>query len=163
VANGIDVEGSVDVTIRSNLIGTDVNGTAAIPNGIGINGGGPGLVIGGTTSSQGNLVSGNAIGMNLFADGMTVQGNFVGVDDSHLVPLPNTSTALNIQSTASPAAANVIGTSTPGGPGREPDRLQPRPRNRRPAGNAQHDAGQLDPRQRRSRDLAHRQRQAAGR
>jgi len=117
VANGIDVEGSVDVTIRSNLIGTDVNGTAAIPNGIGINGGGPGLVIGGTTSSQGNLVSGNAIGMNLFADGMTVQGNFVGVDDSHLVPLPNTSTGLNIQSTASPAAANVIGTSTPGGPG----------------------------------------------
>ena len=114
--NGIDVEGAVDVTIQSNLIGTDINGTAAIPNGnAGILGGGPGLVVGGV-GSLGNLVSGNGTGINLFADGMTIQGNFVGVDDSHDLPLPN-GTGMLIQSTATPATPNIIGTATPGGPG----------------------------------------------
>ena len=52
--NGILVEAAVDVTIQSNLIGTDVNGTAAPGNGgAGIKGGGPGLVIGGTGDRRG--------------------------------------------------------------------------------------------------------------
>ena len=114
--NGVDVEGAVDVTIQANLIGTDVNGTAPVPNGnAGINGGGPGLVIGGTAISEGNLVSGNAIGINAFADGMKIQGNAVGVDDSHVLPLPNNGPGINLQSSGT--AQNIIGTATPGGPG----------------------------------------------
>jgi parallel beta-helix repeat protein len=113
--HGIDVEAAVDVTIQSNLIGTDINGTAALGNGAaGINGGGPGLVVGGV-GAEGNLVSGNSIGMDLFADGMIVQGNAVGVDDSGLAPLPNLGHGIVLLSTS--AAPNVIGAATPGGPG----------------------------------------------
>ena len=113
---GIQVDGAVDVTIQSNLIGTDVNGTAALGNGgAGIKGGGPGLVIGGTGAGEGNLVSGNLIGMDLFAEGMTVQGNAVGVDDSHLNPIPNRSHGIKLGSPGS--APNIIGTPSPGGSG----------------------------------------------
>ncbi|HWZ87008.1 MAG TPA: right-handed parallel beta-helix repeat-containing protein [Thermoanaerobaculia bacterium] len=115
--NGLEVGfGALDVTIQSNLIGTDINGTAALPNGVGIAGGGPGLVIGGTVVSEGNLVSGNAtMGMNLSADGALIQGNFVGVDEAHTAALPNGGHGIQIQSTG--ASPNLIGTSSPGGPG----------------------------------------------
>ncbi|HTR04468.1 MAG TPA: S-layer homology domain-containing protein [Thermoanaerobaculia bacterium] len=109
---------AVDVTIQGNVIGTDVNGTAAMPNnvGIGISSPGAGLVIGGTGVGEGNLVSGNlTIGMSVNADGATIQGNAVGVDDSHLAPLPNGSHGIEIASTG--ASPNLIGTSSPGGPG----------------------------------------------
>ncbi|MGE5413724.1 MAG: beta strand repeat-containing protein [Syntrophomonadaceae bacterium] len=117
--DGLDVGFfAVDVTIQGNLIGTDVNGTSALPNaiGIGISSPGSGLVIGGTGVGEGNLVSGNTgIGMNVLVDGATIQGNFVGVDDSHDVALPNGGHGILIQSTG--GSPNVIGTSSPGGAG----------------------------------------------
>ena len=114
--NGILVQSAVDVTIQSNLIGTDVNGTAAIGNGYaGIHGGGPGLVIGGTGAGEGNLVSGNSMGMDLLADGMMVQGNSIGVDDSGTAPLPNNGPGIHLASSG--PAPNVIGTAVAGGPG----------------------------------------------
>jgi hypothetical protein len=114
--DGIRVEAAVDVTIQSNRIGTDVNGTAALGNGgAGIRGGGPGLLIGGTGAGEGNLVSGNSIGMDLLAEGMTVQGNAVGVDDSGIAPLPNGGHGIKVGSPGT--ASNIIGTSNPGGPG----------------------------------------------
>jgi hypothetical protein len=114
--DGILIEAAVDVTIQSNLIGTDINGTAALGNGgAGIHGGGPGLVIGGTATSEGNLVSGNSIGMDLLAEGMTVQSNAVGVDDSGNAPLPNGSHGIKVGSPGT--APNVIGAAAPGGPG----------------------------------------------
>ncbi len=117
IQNGIQIDGHPDVTIQGNLIGTDVNGTSPLGNGIsGVLGGGTSFVVGGT-GGEGNLVSGNPIGLDLQADGMVVQGNAIGVDDSHAQPLPNTGTGLRIQSSATPAAPNVIGSSTPGGPG----------------------------------------------
>jgi parallel beta-helix repeat protein len=39
------------------------------------------------------------------------------VDDSHLLPLPNAGVGIQIQSPASPASPNIIGTASPGGPG----------------------------------------------
>ncbi len=110
----------VNVTIQGNLIGTDVNGTAALPNALGIGTDNPpptGLVIGGTGAGEGNLVSGNAMGMDVVADGAVIQGNFIGVDASHTFPLPNTGIGLRVQSSATPASPNVIGSATPGGPG----------------------------------------------
>jgi len=116
LVNGIQVEAAVDVTIQSNLIGTDVNGTAALGNGgAGIKGGGPGLVIGGTGAGEGNLVSGNSIGMDLLAEGMTVQGNAVGVDDSGNAPLPNGGHGIKLGSPGT--APNIIGAAVAGGPG----------------------------------------------
>jgi hypothetical protein len=116
LVNGILVEAATDVTIQANLIGTDVTGTAAIGNGsAGIKGGGPGLVIGGTGAGEGNLVSANGFGMDLFADGMTVQGNAVGVDDSGIAPLPNEADGIKLGGPG--IAANVIGAAAPGGPG----------------------------------------------
>ena len=116
LVQGILVEAAIDVTIQSNLIGTDVNGTAALGNGgAGIKGGGPGLVIGGTGAGEGNLVSGNSIGMDLLAEGMTVQGNAVGVDDSGIAPLPNGGHGIKLGSPGT--APNIIGTAAPGGPG----------------------------------------------
>jgi parallel beta-helix repeat protein len=116
LVNGIQVESAVDVTIQSNLIGTDVNGTAAIGNGVaGIKGGGPGLVIGGTGAGEGNLVSGNSLGMDLLAEGITVQGNSVGVDASGVAPLPNSGLGIKLGSPGT--ATNVIGVTVAGGPG----------------------------------------------
>jgi IPT/TIG domain/S-layer homology domain len=116
LVNGILVEAAVDVTIQSNLVGTDVSGTAAIGNGgAGIKGGGPGLVIGGTGAGEGNLVSGNSMGMDLFADGMTVQGNSIGVDVSGSAPLPNTGDGIKLGGPGT--APNVIGAAVAGGPG----------------------------------------------
>jgi hypothetical protein len=116
LVQGILVEAAVDVTIRSNLIGTDVNGTTAIGNGgAGIQGGGPGLVIGGTAPDEGNLVSGNLRGMDLFADGVTVQGNSVGVDVSGSAPLPNNGEGIKLGGPGT--APNVIGAAVAGGPG----------------------------------------------
>ncbi len=113
---GILLEAAVDVTIQSNLIGTDVNGTAALGNGgAGIHGGGPGLVIGGTGVGEGNLVSGNSLGMDLLADGMTVQGNSIGVDASGTAPLPNNGRGISLGSPGT--APNVIGAAAAGGPG----------------------------------------------
>jgi parallel beta-helix repeat protein len=121
--DGIDVGFYVaDVTIQGNIIGTNVSGTAALPNATGITTVAPyptGLVIGGTGAGEGNLVSGNlTTGMNIAADGALVQGNFIGVDASHLLPLPNGGVGLSAQSaTATPASPSIIGSSTPGGPG----------------------------------------------
>ena len=115
---GIQIVGHPDVSIQGNLIGTDVNGTAALGNGIsGVLGGGTSFVVGGAGGGEGNLVSGNPIGLDLHADGMVVQGNAIGVDDSHLLPLPNADIGLRLQSSPTPAAPNVVGSSTPGGPG----------------------------------------------
>jgi hypothetical protein len=114
---GIENDGMSHVTIQGNLIGTDINGEAALPNGgRGIAGGGTSFKIGGTSVGEGNLVSGNgSIGIDANSDAMLIQGNFIGVDDSHLVPLPNT--GAGIQLTSHGLGANIVGTSAPGGPG----------------------------------------------
>ncbi len=114
---GIENDGMSNVTIQGNLIGTDVNGTAALPNGgRGISGGGTSFKMGGTAAGEGNLVSGNGgIGIDANSDAMLIQGNFIGVDDSHLLAIPNG--GAGTQLTSHGLGANIVGTSTPGGPG----------------------------------------------
>ena len=94
--NGVDIEGSgtVSNTIQGNYIGTNVTGTLAISNGLGINihsnaayniiqdnlisgNAGVGIFIGGT-GTIGNLILSNYIGTD--ASGTTAVGNAAGVN-----------------------------------------------------------------------------------
>ena len=72
----------IGVTVQGNKIGTDVTGTAAVPNGIGIDYL-SGDLIGGTAPGAGNLISGNTYGgVNAvdYAGPSTIQGNLIGTD-----------------------------------------------------------------------------------
>jgi uncharacterized repeat protein (TIGR01451 family) len=110
--------------VEGNLIGTDKTGTLAIPNGgdgvnIG-NGGGGGFnnTIGGTTPAARNIISGN-VGNGISSGGTgsanVIVGNYVGVDITGLVALPNSgegvdaygSSNITIGGTAA-GAGNVI-------------------------------------------------------
>ena len=70
-------------TIRSNFIGTDPDGTAAVANaqGIGIGSGATNNVIGGDLLDQQNIIGGNSEwGIGIEGDGNFVGGNVIGVD-----------------------------------------------------------------------------------
>ncbi len=84
--------------VAGNYIGTDVNGTAAVPNrgvqsGVSINNNASGNTIGGSAADAGNVISGN-IQHAVTVFGSTtasnlVQGNWIGVDASGNVRLAN--------------------------------------------------------------------------
>ncbi|NJN18021.1 MAG: hypothetical protein HC822_17990 [Oscillochloris sp.] len=107
---GIAIAGSFasGTRIEGNYIGSDLNGTAALSNGIGIqivnafN-----TVIGGSGGSA-NLISGNTTGivMGVNATGNQVIGNLIGTDASGLNALPNDSGIV-----LSGASQNSIGAS----------------------------------------------------
>jgi hypothetical protein len=68
--------------VFGNFIGTDVTGTVALPNFLGLRVGGPNATLGGH-NGLGNLISGNTHGGLLFdstATGLVMQGNLVGTD-----------------------------------------------------------------------------------
>jgi hypothetical protein len=101
---GAEVLGD-DNTLLGNRVGTDVDGTTALPNGSGINvEGGDHNTIGGTGPGEGNLISGNAFdGLQLEsgdaddepdeeagpAVGNRVLGNLIGTDVNGNAPLGN--------------------------------------------------------------------------
>jgi CSLREA domain-containing protein len=79
--------------ILGNYIGTDVTGTTAIPNGVGILISAPGTTVGGTDPGAGNVISGNTgDGVSLGppnATGNVILGNYIGVDVTGTQPLGN--------------------------------------------------------------------------
>ena len=98
-------------TVVGNRVGTNAEGTAAIPNGDGINvEGGDYNTIGGTEPGEGNLISGNAYeGLQLEhgdnapeeagpAVGNRVLGNLIGVDASGEIPLRNDMNGIALRS-----------------------------------------------------------------
>ena len=102
--------------IQGNFLGTDPSGTLARPNGEGgvmINGS-PGNLIGGTTASARNLISGgNQNGIYLLswtAAGNVISGNYIGTSVTGLKSLGNVFNGLEI----SAAPGNIIGGTNPG-------------------------------------------------
>jgi hypothetical protein len=122
--NGIQAQTSTGITILGNFIGTNVAGTAALGNGIGINANLPNATIGGTAATTPggpctgacNLISGNVVGIGLggASSGAVILGNLIGTNSAGTGPLGNTSvgivvpTSTNTIGGTTPAAANVI-------------------------------------------------------
>ena len=110
---GIDIgSGATGTTISGNNIGTNANGTAALPgSGQGIVDSGDGTLIGGLTAGDRNLISGNpgdGIGVS-DSGGATIEGNWIGVDSTGSSALPNGGDGINVSTTG-----NTIGGAATG-------------------------------------------------
>ena len=100
--------------VLGNLIGTNAQGTAALPNSEdGIYIGGANNTIGGTTAGARNVISGNATGVNIASsadsNGNVVQGNYIGTDITGTAALPNLGVGIGVH-----GANNTIGGSASG-------------------------------------------------
>lgn len=111
--NGISLFGSNNV-VQGNYIGTNATGSAAV--GFGLNGieiSGVGVsnnLIGGTSPGAGNVISGIARGISIFATGTTIQGNLIGTDATGTQRINGSGTGiLTFQATNT-----VVGGLTPG-------------------------------------------------
>ncbi len=107
-----------NAVIRNNYIGTDVSGTAAVGDRYGIwVDQATGVDIGGPTSADRNVISGQSVGvlvMGTGADGTQIRNNYIGTDKTGSVDLGNSfGVELATQSTttqvgAGPAQGNLI-------------------------------------------------------
>jgi photosystem II stability/assembly factor-like uncharacterized protein len=94
--------------IQGNYIGTNAAGTAKVGNGTGIVASG-GVIVGGTETGAGNLISGNdqsGVYLESCCNQLTVAGNFIGTDASGNLPLGNA------QGVLVAASRSVIGGTT---------------------------------------------------
>ncbi len=91
IGTGVGNGTNSDVLIQGNKIGTDVSGTAAIPNFDGIYAQtNLGVTIGGTSAAARNIISGNADGGVALGDiDDVVLGNYIGTDTTGSTALPN--------------------------------------------------------------------------
>ena len=85
LAYGIWVTGasSAGTVLQGNWVGTNAAGTGALgnANGLLVSGGATNLTVGGTAVGAGNVISGNGgNGVELAASGITLQGNFIGLN-----------------------------------------------------------------------------------
>ncbi len=110
------MNGGSDVVIHGNYIGTDITGTKALGNAMGINDSGmDNVAIGGSGPGEGNLVSGNngyGIYVYNFADNTTILGNKIGTDVTGTLPLGN----ITGIATSNDAGGFRIGGTDPGEP-----------------------------------------------
>ncbi len=112
---GIDVAGGTAANkhlIRSNQIGTDGTGAAALPNtsgGVLVEATAPGTTVGGSAAGQGNVLSGNTgPGVRVSASNATVAGNTIGLDTSRTVALGNGASGVEVQ--GAPSGVVIGGT-----------------------------------------------------
>jgi titin len=88
--------------VEGNLIGTNVNGTAALPNGAGVDiFSTSGNTLGGTMAGARNLISGNGFnGVSIFdnREEELVQGNYIGTDLTGTAKIPNGRNGVQIES-----------------------------------------------------------------
>jgi titin len=114
--DGIDLEATNALLIAGNFLGTDITGTAALPNtGNGVTADGArNVTIGGTTAGAQNVISGNAGSGVVISGGGTymdvVQGNLIGTDMTGTQNLGNGSRGIDIENTQ----GNTIGGTATG-------------------------------------------------
>ena len=112
--DGILGEDTFAVRVQGNYIGTNVTGTAAVPNqGDGVSFSESGDVeIGGSTPAAGNVISGNRRqGISLdFMGSVPVRGNYIGVNAAGSGALPNGENGIRLMFTGS----STIGGTDPG-------------------------------------------------
>ena len=112
---GIYINGSdtSDNIVAGNEIGTDISGTLAVANAVGVGIlNAPDNMIGGSISGDGNLISGNTYGVYLFGAGTTgtiIAGNRIGTDITGTRACPSLSGIYD-----KTAADNTIGGTTAG-------------------------------------------------
>jgi len=125
ISDGIVLDGfsgAKNAVIVGNYIGINAAGTSAIGNsGAGINctgnsGGSTGHVIGGTTSSARNIISGNASNGILIsqAPGTTVRGNYIGLNAAGTASLANGSSVTTPAVGISSSTGVIIGGTAAG-------------------------------------------------
>jgi parallel beta-helix repeat protein len=75
-------------SIIGNFIGTDITGALPLGNSVGVRVDDPGVIIGGSTAAEGNIISGNGTGiLALFR--AQIYGNYVGTDLSGTAAVAN--------------------------------------------------------------------------
>lgn len=119
---GINIGGGANNTVQGNYIGTNLAGTAAIRrasgtpiDGVRIDGGANNNFIGGAASGEGNLISGNDVGVHIVeANDNRVRGNFIGTQADGTGDLGNFEAGVYIHE---PTAMNnfIGGTATSDG------------------------------------------------
>jgi CSLREA domain-containing protein len=104
-----------NAVIKGNYIGTDATGTVGFgaTYGITTDNHPAGTIIGGALAGEGNLISGNSIGIQLGdgASGTVIQGNRIGTDAGGTKPLPNRGDGIHI---TTPSNLSIIGGTAPG-------------------------------------------------
>jgi hypothetical protein len=112
---GLALFGASDNVVLGNFIGTDVTGTAALGNDVGliIENGSSHNTVGGTVPGAGNVMSGNLFdGLDITDAGTTgnvVMGNLIGTDVSGTMSLGNLDNGVSIG-----ASANTVGGTAAG-------------------------------------------------
>lgn len=118
LTEGVLIEGeeAINNVISSNYIGTDVTGLAALPNtddGVQIDHA-VDNVVGGNTPGERNLISGNGDDgvqiLNQADQGNVVSGNYIGVDATGTTALPNGDDGVDLLA----SEGNLIGGTMPG-------------------------------------------------
>jgi hypothetical protein len=101
--------GSSGNLVQGNLIGTEVTGTFALGNNLGVAVSSANNTIGGTTTGARNVVSGNrSAGILVVSSGTIIQGNYIGTDRTGTSAVPN---AIGVSVSSS---NNTIGGTTAG-------------------------------------------------
>ena len=104
-------------TVRGNWIGTNITGTAAIPNrnGVMMTDGGASrsapLTVGGSAAGQGNVISGN-LDSGVVHDalsGGTIEGNLIGVAPDGVSPMGNGAWGVQLKRSSSPTIGGTTG------------------------------------------------------
>ena len=120
---GVEMFASADNVIAGNRIGTNADGTLALPNSTSVSLGvyivtAPDNTIGGTAVGAGNLISGNTGNGVEIVGGFRefVQGNLIGTNADGTSALGNTGAGISISSSAGGPSSgqNVIGGTTAG-------------------------------------------------